>query len=112
MMNTLLFKAGTLLFLGSSTVAAFVYSGLCPTGQSCTNQAACPNKAKMVAASTMAATAEPAVMNGHCAKQKAALAAAQECQKAKKVAHGPCPYSKTDTQVAQNTEQPTEASQN
>src|SRR5262245_50005092 len=102
-MHTLLFKIGTLVFLSSSTVAAILYSGLCPDGKSCSNASKCPTKAQVVAASTMEQTAEPAALSAECAKQKAAYEHCAKKKAAKKAAHGGCPFSKSDTQVAQNT---------
>jgi hypothetical protein len=114
-MNTLLFKIGTLLFLGGSTFAAFLYSGHCPKG-ACPNSAACPYKARAVAAATMDQTAEPASMSEHCAKARAA-AAASGCPHSAKKASGGCPFAHAaGSQVAQNTEQtqdlPAEAAAN
>jgi hypothetical protein len=97
-MNTLLFKIGTLIFLGGSTLAAFLFSGICPKGKSC------DFKARTVAAATAEQSAEPAALSDHCAKMKAESAAVS-CAKTAKKARSGCPYSKSaDTQVAQNSE--------
>ena len=89
MMNALLFKLATFIFLGGSAVAAFLY-----TKGPCANKAECPLGAKAAMASTMEQTAEPAAMKAHCSKQKAAMADAGK-------AKSDCPYSSASVAVAQ-----------
>ena len=95
MMNALLFKLATFIFLGGSAVAAFLY-----TKGPCANKAECPLGAKAAMASTMEQTAEPVAMKAHCSKQKAAMADAGKGTAAK----SDCPYSSASVAIAQADE--------
>jgi hypothetical protein len=122
MMNTLLFKLGTLVFVGGGTFTAFLASGLCPDGKPCDDPSACATKAKVVMASTMEQTQDARVVEAaykECAKTKQAAAVAKEhcakekavakknCAKSQKaVAKAGCKTKQGATQVVQNLEQP------
>ena len=93
MMNTLLFKLGTFVFLSGSAVAALLYSQ-----GPCANKAQCPYSSKAAVTSSMAQTAEPAAMSEHCAKMKAAMA--HECKRTAATASN-CPHSRAGVAVAQ-----------
>lgn len=96
MMNTVLFKLATFVFLSGSAVAAFLYSQ-----GPCANKAHCPYASKAAVTSTMAQTAEPAAMSDHCAKSRAAMA--HECKRTAAMASH-CPHSRANVAVAQASE--------
>jgi hypothetical protein len=96
MMNTLLFKLATFVFLSGSAVAAFLYSQ-----GPCANKGHCPYASKAAVTSTVAQTAEPAAMSDHCAKYRAAMS--HECKRTAAMASH-CPHSRASVAVAQASE--------